>query len=73
MMSATVASKVPFSEIGGLLEKLSAKKAVSETKKSLVRDFIKTWREFHDKLHADDPNTVMAKIAKIAGAIFSAR
>ncbi|XP_064626451.1 DNA ligase 4-like [Lineus longissimus] len=59
-MVATVASKVPFSEIGGLLEKiekLSAKKAVSETKKSLVRDFIKSWREFHDKLHADDPNT----------------
>ena len=62
-MSVTVASKVPFSEVSGLLEKiekLSAKKGqgVSEAKKNLVKKFIVEWREFNEKLHADDPNTV---------------
>ncbi|XP_013408972.1 DNA ligase 4-like, partial [Lingula anatina] len=51
----TVASKVPFSELAGLLEKISKKQGAD--KKLLLQEFINRWRDFHGKLHADDANT----------------
>lgn len=46
----TVASEVPFSELCGLLEKIS-KTQGNDKKKKILKDFIDKWREYHDKLH----------------------
>jgi alpha-L-arabinofuranosidase len=46
----TVASEVPFSELCGLLEKIS-KTQGNDKKKRILKDFIDKWREYHDKLH----------------------
>ena len=51
----TVAEKVPFSELSGLLEKIGKKTPVE--KKKLLKRFIDEWRAFHNKLHKDSPNT----------------
>lgn len=46
----TVASEVPFSELCGLLEKIS-KTQGNDKKKRILKDFIDKWREYHDKIH----------------------
>ena len=54
----TVAEKVPFHELSGLLERISQKSGTDE-KKKLMRKFIETWREFHSKIHSDEPDPVI--------------
>lgn len=53
-----VASKVSFTELTGLLEKLS-KTQGNDKKKKLLKDFVNRWREVHTQLHKDDPETVI--------------
>lgn len=54
---ATVASKVPFYQLCHLLDDIS-KRSGTDAKKQLLRGFVEEWRDFHLKLHKDDPNTV---------------
>ncbi len=49
---ATVASKVPFSELSGLLERISHKSGL-EQKKALLKEFIEHWRTVHKKAHGE--------------------
>lgn len=51
--SVTVASKVPFFELCGLLERI-AKRSGNEEKRKILRSFIDKWRDFHDKIHGND-------------------
>lgn len=56
-MAADVASKVPFFQLCALLEKISSRSG-NDAKRKLLKDFIREWRDFHNKLHKDDGNTV---------------
>lgn len=53
----TVASQVSFAELCGLLEKIS-KTHGNEKKKAVLGTFVEKWREFHQELHKDNPDTV---------------
>ena len=55
---ASVASKVPFAELAGLLEKISDRKG-TDNKKSLLTMFIDQWRNFHEQLHKEETVTVL--------------
>lgn len=55
--TVTVASKVPFAELCGLLEKVS-KTQGNDKKKRILKDFIEKWRESHSTLHADNKDVV---------------
>lgn len=57
--SVTVASKVPFAELCGLLEKV-AKTQGNDKKKRVLKDFIDKWRESHATLHHDNKDVVSA-------------
>ncbi|XP_005097120.1 DNA ligase 4 [Aplysia californica] len=52
----TVASKVSFAELCGLLERIQ-KMQGNEKKRRVLRDFVEKWRQFHDEVHKDSPNT----------------
>ncbi|XP_077997197.1 DNA ligase 4-like [Glandiceps talaboti] len=52
----TVASKIRFEELCGFLERVQ-KKSGTDAKKKLFREFLEKWRECHDSLHTDNPNT----------------
>ena len=56
-MAADVASKVPFYQLCALLEKIS-KRPGNDAKKKLLKEFIDEWRDFHQRLHAGNENTV---------------
>ena len=47
-----VASQVPFHDICSLLEKIHGTKG-TDKKKSILRSFIQSWRETHNKIHGD--------------------
>ncbi|GFN81474.1 DNA ligase [Plakobranchus ocellatus] len=49
----TVASKVTFAELCGLLEKIQ-KTQGNDKKKRVLKDFVDKWRDFHTKVHKDD-------------------
>jgi hypothetical protein len=53
----TVASKVSFAELCGLLEKIS-KIHGNDKKKVMLGKFVETWRNFHKDLHKENPDTV---------------
>ncbi|XP_059173254.1 DNA ligase 4-like [Physella acuta] len=53
---STVASKVKFSEICGLLEKVHNTQG-NDKKKRILKDFVDKWRDFHDQIHKDDSDT----------------
>lgn len=53
----SVASKVFFAELCGLLEKIS-KTQGNDKKKRIMKEFIDKWRDFHNQLHTDDKKTV---------------
>ena len=53
MMAASVASKVKFAELCGLLEKIE-KTQGNDKKKRVLRGFVDKWREFHAEVHKDD-------------------
>lgn len=55
--TVTVASKVPFAELCGLLEKVS-KTQGNDKKKRILKDFIEKWRESHNTLHKDKKDIV---------------
>ncbi|XP_050403534.1 DNA ligase 4 [Patella vulgata] len=52
---ATVASKVGFAELCGLLEKIS-KTQGNDKKKKVLKEFVDLWRNYHTELHADNPD-----------------
>lgn len=52
----TVAAEVPFSELCGLLEKIS-KTQGNDKKKRILKDFIDKWRDYHENLHKDNKET----------------
>ncbi|KAL8610583.1 hypothetical protein ACOMHN_006302 [Nucella lapillus] len=52
----TVAGKVAFAELCGLLEKLSKTKG-NDKKKRFLKEFVDTWRHLHTETHADDAET----------------
>ena len=56
-MDIDVASKVPFSQLCALLDKIS-NRAGTDAKKKLLREFMREWRDFHNKLHKDNENIV---------------
>lgn len=62
----TVASEVPFSELCGLLEKIS-KTQGNDKKKRILKDFIDKWREYHDKLHKGKKDLVCSVIETMSG------
>ncbi|KAL5020930.1 hypothetical protein ScPMuIL_000085 [Solemya velum] len=49
----SVASKVSFAELCGLLEKISRTQG-NDKKKRLLKEFVERWREFHKTIHRDD-------------------
>ena len=53
----TVASKVHFAELCGLLEKIS-KTQGNDKKKRILKDFIDQWRQSHNALHGADKDSV---------------
>ena len=53
----TVASKVHFAELCGLLEKIS-KTQGNDKKKRILKDFIDQWRQSHNALHGAGKDTV---------------
>ena len=57
MLTVTVASKVSFTELCGLLEKIS-KTTGNDKKKKVLKDFVQKWRDFHDELHSKSNDTV---------------
>ena len=59
--SVTVASKVHFAELCGLLEKIS-KTQGNDKKKRILKDFIDHWRQSHDSLHGRGKDTVITVI-----------
>ena len=68
----TVASKVPFHELAGLLERISRKNGTDE-KKKMMKKFIDHWREFHNKVHADDlTTTVSDDVGTLSKALITA-
>ena len=54
----TVASKVHFAELCGLLEKIS-KTQGNDKKKRTLKDFIDQWRQSHKALHGEKKDTVL--------------
>ncbi|XP_069127951.1 DNA ligase 4-like [Argopecten irradians] len=54
--TVTVASKVSFAELCGLLEKIS-KTQGNDKKKRTLTDFVDKWRDFHNSLHKDGKDT----------------
>ncbi|XP_076463012.1 LOW QUALITY PROTEIN: DNA ligase 4-like [Babylonia areolata] len=54
--NVTVAGKVAFAELCGLLEKLSKTKG-NDKKKRVLRDFVETWRRLHTETHTADADT----------------
>ena len=48
----TVASQVPFHDICSLLEKIHSNKG-TDKKKGILKSFIGSWRETHNKIHGD--------------------
>ncbi|WAR24448.1 DNLI4-like protein, partial [Mya arenaria] len=54
--SPTVASKVHFAELCGLLEKIS-KTQGNDKKKKILKDFVGQWRKSHETLHGKDAQT----------------
>ncbi|XP_076100664.1 DNA ligase 4-like isoform X2 [Mytilus galloprovincialis] len=52
----SVASKVFFAELCGLLEKIS-KTQGNDRKKRIMKEFIDKWRDYHNQLHKDDKKT----------------
>ena len=57
LMEISVASKVPFAEMCGLLEKVS-KTQGNDKKKRILKDFTEKWRESHNTLHGDKKDVV---------------
>ncbi|XP_041359150.1 DNA ligase 4-like [Gigantopelta aegis] len=55
-LTVTVASKVSFTELCGLLEKIS-KTSGNDKKKRVLKDFVQKWRNFHDELHSKSNDT----------------
>jgi hypothetical protein len=55
--AVTVASKVHFSEMCGLLEKIS-KTQGNDKKKRILKDFIDQWRKSHQVVHGSEKTTV---------------
>lgn len=53
----SVASKVFFAELCGLLEKIS-KTQGNDKKKRIMKEFIDKWGDFHNQLHNDNKKTV---------------
>ncbi|ESP05690.1 hypothetical protein LOTGIDRAFT_181463 [Lottia gigantea] len=53
----TVASKVGFAELCGLLEKIS-KTQGNDKKKKVLKEFVDIWRNYHKELHGDKPDLV---------------
>lgn len=53
----TVASKVHFAELCGLLEKIS-KTQGNDKKKRTLKDFIDQWRQSHKALHGEKKDTI---------------
>ncbi|XP_052257350.1 DNA ligase 4-like [Dreissena polymorpha] len=56
MVTQTVASKVHFSELCGLLEKIS-KTQGNDKKKRILQDFVAKWRESHATIHTENDKT----------------
>ncbi|KAG8188782.1 hypothetical protein JTE90_009176 [Oedothorax gibbosus] len=52
---STVAEHVPFLHLCKLCQKISDKKGKDKTKP--LKEFIQYWRDFHSKLHSNNPNT----------------
>ncbi|XP_072899285.1 DNA ligase 4-like [Hemitrygon akajei] len=52
----TVASEVPFSDLCSTLEKIQKTKSRPE-KNKYFKDFLDSWREFHNALHKNDLDT----------------
>lgn len=48
-----VASQVPFHDVCSLLEKIQGVKG-TDKKKSILKSFIGSWRETHNKIHGDE-------------------
>ena len=57
-VGVTVASKVQFSDLCGMLEKIS-KTQGNDKKKRVLKDFVDHWRQSHNSLHGENKNTVM--------------
>ena len=57
-VGVTVASKVHFAELCGLLEKIS-KTQGNDKKKRTLKDFIDQWRRSHKSLHGENKDTVL--------------
>lgn len=55
----SVASKVSFAELCGLLEKISRTQG-NDKKKRLLKEFVERWREFHKTIHRDDEELVFS-------------
>ncbi|XP_022104577.1 DNA ligase 4-like [Acanthaster planci] len=54
--SVTVASRIPFAELAGFLEKVQ-KKHGTDGKRQMFREFLEKWREFHKQLHKNNLDT----------------
>lgn len=52
----TVASQVPFADICNTLEKIQKCKNRTE-KTNILKQFVDSWRKFHDALHKNEPTT----------------
>lgn len=64
----SVASKVSFAELCGLLEKISRTQG-NDKKKRILKEFVDQWREFHKTIHNDDDKLVIG--VKLYGVINS--
>lgn len=54
-----VAAQVSFTELCGLLEKLS-KTQGNDKKKKVLKDFVDHWRKQHNEVHKEDANTTVS-------------
>jgi hypothetical protein len=54
-----VAAQVSFTELCGLLEKLS-KTQGNDKKKKVLKDFVDHWRKLHNEVHKDDADTTVS-------------
>ncbi|XP_071117642.1 DNA ligase 4-like [Haliotis cracherodii] len=52
----SVAAKVSFTELCGLLEKISRTQG-NDKKKRVLRDFVEKWRDFHNETHGENKDT----------------
>ncbi|PAA70532.1 hypothetical protein BOX15_Mlig012247g1 [Macrostomum lignano] len=52
--SPTVASRVPFNQLAGLLERVSRLRGHKE-KLGPIKEFMATWRQLHTELHGPEP------------------